>query len=224
MTTPSGAVLLDADGTLVDSTYLHVSAWSQAFARIGQPVDSWRIHRCIGMGSDKLLAELLGERADDVGGEVKDAHSEIYAGLSDRIRRFDGVHELLRALRERGLRVVLSTSAVPDELVHIRRALDADDLFDAVTADEDVENAKPEPDLVGTALKKAGVPPERAVFVGDAVWDVEACRRAGVPCIGVRTGGIDAAELRDAGAVAVYRDVSDLLAQLDESAIARLGA
>lgn len=222
MTPPSGAVLLDADGTLVDSTYLHVSAWSQAFARVGHPVDSWRIHRCIGMGSDKLLAELLGDRADDVGGPAKDVHSEIYDGMSDRIRRFTGVHELLRALRERGLTVVLSTSAPPDELAHIRRALDADDLFDAITADEDVESAKPDPDLVGTALKKAGVPADRAVFVGDAVWDVEACRRAGVPCLGVRTGGIDSAELRDAGAVEVYRDVADLLDRLDDSAIGRL--
>ncbi|MFD1506145.1 HAD family hydrolase [Georgenia yuyongxinii] len=221
MTAP-GAVLLDADGTLVDSTYLHVSAWSQAFARIGQPVDSWRIHRCIGMGSDKLLAALLGDRADELGKSASELHSEIYAGTTDRIRRLDGVHELLRALRERGLRAVLSTSAPPDELEHIRRVLDAEDLLHAVTAAEDVEEAKPEPDLVTTALAKAAMPAERAVFVGDAVWDVEACKRAGVPCIGVLTGGISAGELRDAGAVAVYGSVGHLLDELDTSAVGRL--
>ncbi|WP_127130042.1 HAD family hydrolase [Georgenia sp. SYP-B2076] len=219
----TGAVLLDADGTLVDSSYLHVSAWSRAFDQVGQPVDSWRIHRCIGMGSDKLLAALLGERADELGDQASEAHSAFYASTTDQLRRFDKVHELLRALRERGLKVVLSTSAPPDELKHIRAALDADDLLDAVTAAEDVENAKPEPDLVGVALEKAGVPAARAVFLGDAVWDVEACQRAGVACIGVLTGGISAAELRDAGAVAVYDSVAHLLAELDGSAIASLG-
>ncbi|TRW46943.1 HAD family hydrolase [Georgenia yuyongxinii] len=221
MTAP-GAVLLDADGTLVDSTYLHVSAWSQAFARVGRPVDSWRIHRCIGMGSDQLLATLLGERADELGEPASELHSEIYASTTDRLRRLDRVHDLLRALRERGLRAVLSTSAPPDELEHIRRVLDAEDLLHAVTAAEDVEDAKPEPDLVNAALAKAGVPADRAVFVGDAVWDVEACKRAGVPCVGVRTGGISAAELTDAGAVAVYDSVAHLLDELDDSPVGHL--
>lgn len=221
MTAP-GAVLLDADGTLVDSTYLHVAAWSQAFDRVGHPVDSWRIHRSIGMGSDKLLAALLGDAAAKLGDPASDAHSEIYASTTDQLRRFEKVHELLRAVRERGLHAVLSTSAPPDELEHIRRVLDAEDLLHAVTAAEDVEDAKPEPDLVQAALTKAAVPAQRAVFVGDAVWDVEACTRAGVPCIGVLTGGISAAELTDAGAVAVYDSVAHLLDELDDSPVGQL--
>lgn len=218
-----GAVLLDADGTLLDSTYLHVTAWAEAFEQAGHPVDAWRIHRRIGMDSRRIVAELLGERAEELGEQVKQEHADRYEALAaHRLRRLDGVHELLRALRERGLRVVLATSAPPDELRHVRRVLDAEDLLDAVTAAEDVDSAKPDPDLVAVALDRAGVPPERAVFLGDAVWDAIACERVGVRCVGVLTGGISAAELREAGAVAVYDSVVDLLDRLDDSVIGEL--
>ncbi|GAA4286613.1 HAD family hydrolase [Georgenia daeguensis] len=216
-----GAVLLDADGTLVDSNYLHVDAWSRAFAEVGHPVDAWRIHRCIGMGSELLVPELLGEdAAQDVGDRARDLHADHYGRTADRLRRLDGVAELVRALHERGQRVVVSTSASPDELEHLRKVLDVD--VDGVTAAADVEEAKPAPDLVRAALAKAGVPAERAVFVGDAVWDVKACGRAGVPCVGVLTGGISADELTGAGAVAVYRSVAELGERLDDSPLARL--
>ena len=216
-----GAVLLDADGTLVDSNYLHVDAWSRAFAEVGHPVDAWRIHRCIGMGSELLVPELLGDdAAQDVGERARELHSDFYGRTTERLRRLDGVAELVRALHERGQRVVVSTSASPDELEHLRKVLDLD--VDGVTAAEDVEDAKPAPDLVRAALGTAGVTADRAVFVGDSVWDVEACGRAGVPCIGVLTGGISAGELTDAGAVAVYRSVAELGERLDDSPLARL--
>ncbi|MCK6210580.1 HAD family hydrolase [Georgenia sp. EYE_87] len=216
-----GAVLLDADGTLVDSNYLHVDAWSRAFAQVGHPVDAWRIHRRIGMGSELLVPELLGEdAAREVGARVRELHADLYGRTADRLRRLDGVVELVRALHERGQRVVVSTSASPDELEHLRRVLDLD--VDGVTAAADVEDAKPAPDLVRAALDTAGVTADRAVFVGDSVWDVEACGRAGVPCVGVLTGGISAAELTDAGAVAVYRSVAELGERLDDSPLARL--
>lgn len=219
----TGAVLLDADGTLVDSNYLHVDAWSRAFAEVGHPVDAWRIHRCIGMGSELLVPELLGEAAaKDVGDRAREIHSDLYGRAADRLRRLDGVPELVRALRERGQRVVVSTSASPDELEHIREVLDVD--LDGITAAADVEDPKPAPDLVRAALDEAGVPADRAVFVGDSVWDVHSCRRAGVPCVGVLTGGISAAELTDAGAVAVYRSVAELHDRLDDSPLAQLWA
>jgi HAD superfamily hydrolase (TIGR01509 family) len=218
-----GAVLLDADGTLVDSNYLHVDAWSRAFAEVGHPVDAWRIHRCIGMGSELLVPELLGdEAAQDVGDRVRELHADFYGRTAGRLRRLDGVTELVRALHERGQRVVVSTSASPDELEHLRNVLDIE--VDGVTAAADVEEAKPAPDLVRAALAKAGVSADRAVFVGDSVWDVEACGRAGVPCVGVLTGGISADELTDAGAVAVYRSVAELGERLDDSPLARLWA
>ena len=216
-----GAVVLDIDGTLVDSNYLHVHAWVQAFADIGRPVDAWRVHRCIGMGSALLLAELLGDDdAERLGAEAKDRHAERYAALGDLQRRFDGARELVQACAERGARTVLATSAAPTELDRLQAVLDLDDVVTGVTSAQDVDDAKPAPDLVRAALDIAGVPAARAVMVGDSVWDVQAASRAGVPCVAVLTGGTSRTELRTAGAVAVYDDVAALLADLEDSPLA----
>jgi HAD superfamily hydrolase (TIGR01509 family) len=212
-----GAVIFDVDGTLVDSNYLHVVAWMAAFRDVGCPVDAAAIHRAIGMGSEQLLVALLGaEDADRVGEQAKERHREHYRPNLETLRAFDGANGLLRRVSD-GAEVVLATSAEPDEISAQRRALNADDVISAVIGSSDVESAKPQPDLVEVALQKVGVTTDRAVFVGDTVWDVEAASRAGVRCVGVVTGGICAAELRDAGAVAVYGGASDLLAHLNES-------
>ena len=215
------AVLLDIDGTLVDSNFLHVHAWVRAFADAGHPVDAWRVHRRIGMGSGRLLAELLGDDADRLADDVKERHTAHYAGLSELLRPFDGARELVRTLADRGARVVLSTSAAPEEVETLREVLDVDDLVQ-ITGAEDVDEAKPEPDLVHAALELAGVPAERAVFVGDSVWDVEAAVRAGVPCVGVLSGGTSEAELRDAGAAEVVEDAAALARDLDRTPVGAL--
>ncbi|WP_158373353.1 HAD family hydrolase [Cellulosimicrobium cellulans] len=215
------AVLLDIDGTLVDSNFLHVHAWVQAFAEVGHPVDAWRVHRRIGMGSGRLIGELLGDDADRLGDDAKEQHTARYTELAGLLRPFDGARDLVRTLADRGVRVVLSTSAAPEELERLRATLDVDDLVQ-VTGAEDVDEAKPEPDLVHAALDLAGVPADRAVFVGDSVWDVEAAVRAGVPCIGVLSGGTSEAELRDAGATAVVEDVAALLRDLDATPVGAL--
>lgn len=215
------AVLLDIDGTLVDSNFLHVHAWVRAFADAGHPVDAWRVHRRIGMGSGRLLAELLGDDADRLADDVKERHTAHYAGLSGLLRPFDGARELVRTLADRGARVVLSTSAAPEEVETLREVLDVDDLVQ-ITGAEDVDEAKPEPDLVHAALELAGVPAERAVFVGDSVWDVEAAVRAGVPCVGVLSGGTSEAELRDAGAAEVVEDAAALARDLDRTPVGAL--
>lgn len=218
------AVLFDIDGTLVDSNYLHVDAWDRAFADAGRPVDAWRLHRSIGKDSDELLAGLLDgqEEVDRYGERASELHSEYYLASTSRLRVIAGARELLSALAERGIAVVLATSAPENELEILRELLDVDDAIFAATSAGDVTTAKPEPDIVEVALERAGVPASRAVMVGDAVWDIEAAARAGVECIGVRSGGFGEQELRDAGAVAVYDDVADLLAQLDDSPIGHL--
>lgn len=221
MTDAPTAVLLDIDGTLVDSNFLHVHAWVQAFAEVGHPVDAWRVHRRIGMGSGRLIGELLGDDADRLGGDAKERHTARYAELADLLRPFDGARDLVRALADRGVHVVLSTSAAPEELEKLRAVLDVDGLVQ-VTGAEDVDEAKPEPDLVRAALDLAGVPADRAVFVGDSVWDVEAAVRAGVPCVGVLSGGTSEAELRDAGAADVVEDVAALLRDLDATPVGAL--
>jgi HAD superfamily hydrolase (TIGR01509 family) len=217
---PPGAVLFDIDGTMVDSNYLHVNAWVRALQAVGHPVDAWRIHRGQGMGSSELLETLLGAAADQVGSQAKQRHSDLYKQSSQLLRAFDGARELIAAVAQRGAKVVLATSAAPDELEILRSILDVEDAVAEITAAEDVETAKPAPDLVQVALQRAGVTADRAVFVGDTVWDVQACGKAGVACVGVLTGGISAAELTDAGALAVYEDCRALLGDLDASPLA----
>jgi HAD superfamily hydrolase (TIGR01509 family) len=217
--------LFDIDGTLVDSNYLHVEAWSRALVAAGHPVDAWRIHRGIGMGSDELLASLVGEgTAGKIADEVKRLHRAYFAENTSLLRPFERARELLRTVAARDTKVVLATSANPSELAELLRVLDSDESVSVVTSAQDVDSAKPNPDLIHTALGKAGVAATEAVMLGDAVWDVEAAARAGVPCVAVCSGGTGAAELKAAGAVAVYDDVADLMAHLDASPLADLAA
>ena len=218
------AILFDIDGTLVDSNYLHVHAWLRAFDEAGLDVEAWRIHRGIGMDGSSLLGELAGDAPDDVVSTAKKLHTRFYHETTGLLRPLPGALDLLDAVAATGLQVVLATSAPEDELAALRKVLQRDDLVAAITSSDDVDTAKPEPDIVEVALKRAGVGADRAVFVGDTVWDVRAAARAGVECIGVQSGGIDPASLQDEGAVAVYRNPRDLLDHLDVSPIGALAA
>jgi HAD superfamily hydrolase (TIGR01509 family) len=215
-------VIFDVDGTLVDTNYLHAVTWWEAFRQHGHHVPMARIHRAIGMGSDKLLDHVLPEDRDRTADDgIRAAHRYLYGEFWTRLCPFEGAAELLRACGTRGRKVVLASSASEPEMEALRAALDAEDAITAVTSSGDVEESKPAPDIVQVALDRAGVSPDRAVFVGDTVWDVKACEKAGVPCIGVLTGGISHHELTEAGAIAVYDSVADLLRRLDGSLIAR---
>lgn len=222
MEKPRPAVLFDIDGTLVDSNYLHVHAWRRAFHDVGLPVEAWRIHRCIGMDGSTLLDELSDKADDDVQKRLKELHTRYYQADAALLTALPGARELLRRIAGLDLQVVLATSAPEHELAMLRETLDTEDIVSAVTSSEDVEQAKPRPDIVEVALKKAGVDAQRAVFIGDTVWDVEAAGRAGVPCIGVRSGGISRDELEQAGAAAVFDNAEDLLRHINDSAIAGL--
>jgi len=211
-------VLFDVDGTLVDTNYLHVVAWWHAFRSQGHIVPMSTLHRTIGQGADRLVQTVLG-RED---GAVSAAHSDFYGPFLHRLEPFPGAADLLRATKKAGLAVVLASSASAEEADHLTDAIDADDAVDAVTHKDDVEESKPDPDIVETALRKGDIDRDAAVLVGDTVWDVEAARKAHVDCVAVLSGGISEGDLRDAGAVAVYRDVQHLLDELDSSPIGRL--
>ena len=215
------AVLFDIDGTLVDSNYLHVHAWQRAFTETGLQIQSWRIHRCIGMDGSSLIEELGSGEVDDPG-RLKDLHSNFYAETVGLLRPLPGSQALLDAVAGLGLQVVLATSAPEDELSMLRKVLDRDDIVSAITSSGDVERAKPDPDIVRVALERADVGPDRAVFVGDSVWDVAAAARAGVECVCLRSGGISQAELEYAGATAVFDDPRDLAEHLGDTRIDRL--
>jgi HAD superfamily hydrolase (TIGR01509 family) len=225
MTSPSipkniSAVLFDIDGTLVDSNYAHVAAWMYAFHSAGCGVEAWRIHESIGMDSAKLLDRLVGDQSDAVRDQAKDEHSKRYADMSDLLRAFDGARELLRAISARGVKVVLATSAPQDELERLRDLLDVEDAIETVTNAEDVETAKPAPDIVQVALEKSGSDASETIFVGDTVWDVRAAADADVACVAVQSGGIHEQALRDAGAVAVYETIRELRADLESRGLA----
>jgi HAD superfamily hydrolase (TIGR01509 family) len=212
------AVLFDVDGTLVDTNYLHTVCWWEAFAQAGHEVPMAPIHRAIGMGSDQLLDALLPagrDTAADAG--ITAAHRALYSVYWCRLRPVPGAADLLGACHRRGLRVVLASSASPDELAVLRAGLDAEDAIDEATSAGDVEHSKPAPDLVQVALDKADLGSGEAVFVGDAVWDVQACQRAGVDCIAVLSGGISRDELLSAGALRVYQDAAEILAAFPDS-------
>ena len=211
------AVLFDVDGTLIDSNYLHVEAWSRAFVEVGQPVDAWRIHAAIGMDSSLLLKTLLGDRADEPGERAAELHGRFYGEVSQNLRPLSGARELVREVARRGHIAVLATSAPENELAALREALQVDDFISMATSSEDVAVAKPEPDIVNVALERAGVDGCDAVFVGDSRWDVEASARAGVRCVALRSGGTGALELFNAGAFFVWDDPAELLAHYRET-------
>jgi HAD superfamily hydrolase (TIGR01509 family) len=216
------AVLFDVDGTLVDSNYLHVYAWQRAFDSEGLSVAAWRIHRGIGMDGSKLVRALSDDAPSDVQDRLSDAHSRYYRETSSLLAPLPGARELLRRVAELGLQVVLASSAPDDELDMLRRVLGCDDVIAATTSSRDVDTAKPEPGIVQVAMDRVGVTAGQAVFVGDAVWDAKAAGAAGLPCIGLRSGGSAGAELQAAGASPIFADPQDLLDHLESTRIAEL--
>jgi HAD superfamily hydrolase (TIGR01509 family) len=208
--------IIDVDGTLIDTNYHHALAWYRALRQHGVTVPLWEIHRHIGMGGDHMVAALTSDRFEDVHGEdVRAAEKALYLALIEEVQPLPGARDLLEALRAAGTTVVLASSAKPNELQHYIALLDAHEVTDGWTDSGDVERTKPEPDLIQAALEKAGGGP--AVMIGDSTWDCEAAGRAGLETVGVLTGGFSEDELRDAGAVAVYRSLPELREALPET-------
>jgi HAD superfamily hydrolase (TIGR01509 family) len=210
------AAILDVDGTLVDTNYHHALAWYRAFRRHGIVLPLWRIHRHIGMGGDQLVGALAGDALDaEHGDDIRASEKDFYGELIGEIQPLSGARELIVELKRRGSTVVLASSAKQDELATYVDLLGARELADAWTSSADVEETKPEPDLIHAALAKAGG--ESAVMVGDTTWDCKAAAKADVRTIAVLTGGFAEWELREAGAVAVFDSVDDLRRRLDET-------
>ena len=215
-------VIFDVDGTLVDTTFIHTVCWADALGTAGQVVPMARIHHAIGMGSDELLDHLLPDRDRSSDETVITAHLALYRQYWGRLCAFDKAADLLRACAERGHKVVLASSASTDELAALKDALDADDVIDIATSSSDADSGKPHPDILTAALEQSGLEPGSAVFVGDSVWDAEAAAKANIAFVAVTCGGTPAGELRDAGALEVWRDPAELIERLDESVIAKL--
>jgi HAD superfamily hydrolase (TIGR01509 family) len=211
--------ILDVDGTLVDSNYHHAIAWFRAFREIGVTLPIWKIHRHIGMGGDQLVAAVAGDRIEKRhGDEARDAEQRLYRELLPEVCAVTGAAALIEKLGERGHPIVLASSAKEDEVEHYVRLLDAEGRIEAFTTSNDVEQTKPEPDLVLAAMEK--VAEDEAVMIGDSTWDIEAAIRAGLETIAVLTGGFSEAELVDSGASRVYESVDVLMADIDSTPLA----
>jgi HAD superfamily hydrolase (TIGR01549 family) len=203
--------ILDVDGTLVDSNYQHAIAWFRAFREHDVTPPIWRIHRHIGMGGDQLVAAVAGDGVEEAHGEsLRDAEKRHYEELVGEVCAFAGAADLLTGLAGRGHEVVLASSAKDDEVERYIELLGGGDGISSFTTSADVERTKPEPDLIAAALEKADG--SEAVMVGDSTWDIEAAERAGIPTVAVLTGGFSAAELTEAGAVAVFESLPELVA------------
>ncbi|HEX3833033.1 MAG TPA: HAD family hydrolase [Solirubrobacteraceae bacterium] len=217
--------ILDIDGTLVDTNYQHTISWARAFARYDIVVPLWRIHRHIGMGGDQVVQALCGEETEEqLGDEIRDAEGELYMELIDEVRPMEGARELILALRERGHRVVLASSAKDKEVDRYLDMLDAREIADGWTTSADVERTKPAPDLVHAALELVDGGPSSAVMVGDTPWDVKSAGEAGVETIAVITGGFSEQELSEAGAIAVFESVADLCERIDTTRLSGGGS
>ena len=205
-------VVVDLDGTLVDSTYVHVLAWREAFRDVGLDIPSHRIHRLIVMGGDQLVERVAGESVErNVGDEVRRRHQTHLTERAGLVSATDGASELLQLLRDRGVRVVLASSSEKEVTERFLDLVDgAAGMLTASISGDDVSRSKPHPDLIEVALEE--VDAGKAVVVGDTVWDVEAASAANVETVAVLTGGAySEAELREAGAVEVFRTCAGLL-------------
>ena len=211
------AAILDIDGTLVDTNYHHALAWFRAFKQHEVFVPIWRVHRAVGMGGDQLVAEVGGDEVEEeLGDTIRTAEKAHYATLIQDVIAMKGAAELISALSERGHEVVLASSAKPDEVEHYVGLLDgAREVVQGWTSKEDVEATKPQPDLVKAAVDK--VEADEAVLIGDTTWDCIAAADAGVPFVGMLTGGFSEAELRETGAVAVFESIDELRSGLDQT-------
>jgi len=222
MQNPTGqgpAFLFDLDGTLVDSVYQHVLAWREALEACGVELSVWRIHRRIGMSGGLMANAILRETGHQVGPEeaarLLRLHAEAYARQAAQVRPLPGAKELLARLSAARVPWAIATSARLDGARPTLGALGVGPGVPIVTRDQ-VEHAKPDPDLFLEAARRLGVPAGDAFVVGDSVWDLLAAQRARALGVGLLSGGYGREELERAGAYQVYEDPLDLLRHLDE--------
>lgn len=215
-------MILDIDGTLVDTNPAHVEAWRRAFKRLGFDVPTERIVPEIGKGGDKLVPSILGREAEEGFGEaLRKAQKEEFLAIAkrERFRVFPCVPELFPALRERRIRTALATSSDDKHLDATLASAGSDlrRLADVVVTRSDAPSSKPAPDLLVAAVEELQLPASQCAMIGDTIYDGLACQAAGVVFLGVLSGGSSESALLEAGACGVWRDVAHLVADLDRA-------
>lgn len=215
------AVILDIDGTLINSNDAHARAYFEAAQQQGIEADYEHIRRLIGKGGDKLIPEVFGfEKSSPEGKRLDERKGQIFReSYLPWLQPTPGTRELLERLREDGITLVVATSADQEDLKGLLDRAGIGDLIQEATSAGDVEESKPDPDVVEAALKQTGQPAAATIMIGDTPYDVEAATRAGLRIIGVRSGGWGDEDLR--GAVAVFDHPADILDHYQSSPLAR---
>ena len=216
-------VILDVDGTLVDSNDAHARAWAEGLQEAGFDVPFERVRPLIGMGGDKLLPEVTGLPEEDPRARrAGERRGEIFkARYLPSLRPFPRARELLLRMRDAGLKLAVASSAEPPELHALLRIAGATGLLEGASSADDAGSSKPDPDVVHAALERLALPPGAVVMIGDTPYDVEAAGRAGVRSIAFRCGGWEDERLRDA--IAIYDGPADLLTRFDASPLVPAG-
>jgi HAD superfamily hydrolase (TIGR01549 family) len=212
--------IFDVDGILVDTNYHHALAWYRALRRFDITRPMWRLHRGIGMGGDLFVAAVAGRDVEDAHGDaLREAWAQEFDQLIGEVQPFEGAHELLVEVKERGFHLVLASSGKAHHVEAFLDLVDGRSLADAWTTSDDVEKSKPEPDVVAAALAK--VEGASGIMVGDSVYDAQAAAKLGVPTLGVRTGGFSVGELQEAGVLQVFDSLVAFRFALDGTPLAR---
>ncbi len=214
---PLRGILLDVDGTLIDSNDAHARSWEDTFREFGLDIPASRIRPLIGKGGDKLVPELTGVEVDSPRGKAfTSRRSEIFKKTYlPTIHAFPRVQDLLARWKDDGFRLVVATSAQREELNALLEQAGLEELIDRTTSSSDADRSKPDPDIIQAALDRGQLDVSEAIMLGDTPYDVTAATRAGIDTIALRCGGWDDAALR--GAIAIYDDPSALLAGYESS-------
>lgn len=213
-------VILDVDGTLVDSNDAHAKSWVEAMAEHDYIVPFEKVRRLIGEGGDKVLPETIGIQAEsEEGKQISSRRGEIFKErYLPSVRAFPSAQKLLDHMRTRGLKLAVASSAKPDELRALLQIVGAADLIEEKSSSKDVKNSKPDPDIMHVTMEKIGLPADEVVMLGDTPYDIESARKVGVGTIALRCGGWQDRDL--AKALAIYTDAADLLSHYDTSPLA----
>jgi HAD superfamily hydrolase (TIGR01509 family) len=216
-----GGVILDVDGTLIDSNDQHALAWVEAMAEAGYKVPVEKVRRLIGMGSDNLLPAALGlDKENQPGKQISERQQEIFKEkYLATVKPFPKARDLLQRMREQGLKLVVASSAQADELNHLLEIVGANDLVEEKTSSSEAKNSKPDPDIIKVALDKLKFPADRVVMLGDTPYDIKAASKLRVAVIALRAGGWSDEELK--GARAIYDNPADLLTKYDTSLLGK---
>ena len=215
--------MCDIDGTLVQSNWLHASAWKDAFAAMGIEVEHDAVRRQIGKGGRELIPVFVSWWRRDAVEEPLKAYRKFlfHADYLAQVKPLPQAREFLAKLKQSGIRLALASSSDRQDLEIYQKLVGMEDLVDKSTSADDAKSAKPNPDIFEAAMRKLGLPPSKVLALGDTPYDAEAAGKAGVWTIGVQSGGWSRADLLEAGCIEVWNDVADLLAHFDQSVLMR---